>query len=154
VTGPEAEEQLVNESNGTFMIRMSERLDGEFVISYKWQGSVRHYLIQPDDTADKKKTLVDFLGQNLSLTHLLQMKTDVNEKRLYFKHSKDKLLAKHYKKPPKQSAKNQSLGAKPYDSQMMWFNFESNALIVMYNCKYLLQTRAHAHEIKLICTES
>jgi len=24
----------------------------------------------------------------------------------------------------------------------------------MYNCKYLLQTRAHAHEIKLICTES
>jgi hypothetical protein len=119
VTGPEAEEQLINESNGTFMIRMSERLDGEFVISYKWQGSVRHYLIQPDDTADKKKTLVDFLGLNPSLSHLLQMKTDVNEKRIYFKHNKDKLLAKHYKKPPKQSAKNQSLGAKPYDSQMM-----------------------------------
>jgi hypothetical protein len=119
VTGPEAEEQLVNESSGTFVIRMSERLDGEFVISYKWQGGVRHYLIQPDDTADKKKTLIDFLGLNPSLTHLLQMKTDVNEKRIYFKHNKDKLLAKHYKKPPKQSAKNQSLGAKPYDSQMV-----------------------------------
>lgn len=26
--------------------------------------TVRHYILQPDDTADKKKTLIDFLGQS------------------------------------------------------------------------------------------
>jgi len=55
VTGPEAEEQLKPETVGSFIIRLSERLDGEFVISYKHQTGVRHYLIQPNDTADKKK---------------------------------------------------------------------------------------------------
>eukprot|EP01125_Pyxidicula_operculata_P002161 TRINITY_DN1209_c1_g1_i1.p1 TRINITY_DN1209_c1_g1~~TRINITY_DN1209_c1_g1_i1.p1 ORF type:complete len:592 (+),score=115.07 TRINITY_DN1209_c1_g1_i1:61-1836(+) len=34
VTGKEAEEQLRNETPGTFLIRLSERLDGELVISY------------------------------------------------------------------------------------------------------------------------
>jgi hypothetical protein len=103
VTGAEAEEQLRGETNGTFLIRLSERLNGEFVISYKHSSGVRHYLIQPDDTADKKKTLIDFLGQNPTL----------------IKHNKDKVLQKYYKRPPKQSTKNHSLDTRPYDTQIL-----------------------------------
>lgn len=84
-------EQLANESPGTFLIRLSERLDGEFVISYAHQTGVRHYLMQPDDTADKKKTFVDFLGQNSLFTHILQLTTHPNGKRVYYKHCKDKV---------------------------------------------------------------
>jgi integrase len=119
VTGTEAEDRLRNETNGTFLIRFSERLAGELVISYKHDSGVRHYLIQPDDTADKKKTLIDFLGQASSLIWILQLKTDANETRIFIKHNKDKVLQKYYKKPPKQIAKNQSLDTKPYDTQLL-----------------------------------
>jgi len=61
VTGRDAEEQLKNEPQGTFLIRLSERVDGEFVISYTHQTGVRHYLLQPDDMADKKKDFGGFI---------------------------------------------------------------------------------------------
>jgi hypothetical protein len=122
VTGTEAEECLRNEENGTFLIRLSERLAGELVISYKHFSGVRHYLIQPDDTADKKKTLIDFLGQSSSLVWILQLKTECaegDERRIFIKHYKDKVLQKYYKKPPKQVPKNQSLDTRPYDDQLL-----------------------------------
>ena len=95
ITGMEAEDQLKNETPGTFLIRLSERLDGEFVISYAHQSGVRHYLIQPDDTADKKKTLIDFLGQNPLFSYILQVATQPTGKRVYYKHSKDKVLQRY-----------------------------------------------------------
>lgn len=74
VTRQEATDQLQSEPIGTFLIRLSERLDGEFVVSYNHPtGGIRHYLIQPDDISDKKRTLVDFLGQNKMFVHILQV---------------------------------------------------------------------------------
>jgi hypothetical protein len=74
VTRHEAQETLQREPVGSFIIRLSERLDGEFVVSYHHHSGVRHYLIQPEDIADKKKTLVDFLGQNKMFVYILQVR--------------------------------------------------------------------------------
>jgi len=117
VTAKEAEEQLQNEPPGTFLIRLSERLDGELVISYAHGTGVRHYLVQGDDTADKKKTLVDFLGQNKIFIHLLQI-SQVNGKRIFYRHQKDKVLSKYYKKQQKQSSMVQPLDNNPYDMRL------------------------------------
>jgi len=118
VTGSDAERELEGHEAGTFIIRLSKRIEGEFVISYKLKTTVRHYLIQPDDTADKKKTLIDFLGQNRSFLHILQMRTSVDGKKVFYKHDKDEVLAKYYKKPPKQKAKNKALPQNPYDENV------------------------------------
>eukprot|EP01121_Diplochlamys_sp_Union-15-3_P019744 TRINITY_DN7514_c0_g1_i1.p1 TRINITY_DN7514_c0_g1~~TRINITY_DN7514_c0_g1_i1.p1 ORF type:complete len:607 (-),score=88.70 TRINITY_DN7514_c0_g1_i1:95-1915(-) len=119
VTGAEAEDTLKMETVGAFIIRLSERLDGEFVISYKHTTGVRHYLIQPNDTADKKKTLIDFLGQSQSFVCIMQVKMDESGKKIFIKHNKNKVLQKYYKKPPRQKARNQSLGGNPYDEIIM-----------------------------------
>jgi len=118
VTGPEAEEQLKPETVGSFIIRLSERLDGEFVISYKHQTGVRHYLIQPNDTADKKKTLIDFLGQSKSFIYILQVRTDADGKKVFYKHNKNKVLQKYYKKPPRKLPKTM-LPGNPYDERIL-----------------------------------
>uniref|UniRef100_A0A6B2KZA7 SH2 domain-containing protein n=1 Tax=Arcella intermedia TaxID=1963864 RepID=A0A6B2KZA7_9EUKA len=119
VTGKEAEDQLKNETQGTFIIRLSERVDGEFVISYVHQTGVRHYLLQPDDMADKKKTLVDFLGQNPMFLYIMQIQTQPGGKRVFYKYNKDKILQKYYKKVPKQIATNQASEGNPYDTRVM-----------------------------------
>jgi len=117
ITGAEAEEQLRNELDGAFLIRLSERLDGELVITYRHQSTLRHYLIQPDDTADKKKTLIDFLGQNRNFVHILQVRHDANGNPTFYRHNKDKVLQKYYKKAPKQSTKNNQTD-NPYDTSL------------------------------------
>lgn len=73
VTGSEATAQLKNEIPGTFIVRFSERLSGEFVISYAHASGVRHYLVQPGDISDKKRTFVDFLGQKAHFVYILQV---------------------------------------------------------------------------------
>eukprot|EP01126_Amoeba_proteus_P009011 TRINITY_DN13424_c0_g1_i1.p1 TRINITY_DN13424_c0_g1~~TRINITY_DN13424_c0_g1_i1.p1 ORF type:complete len:543 (+),score=125.57 TRINITY_DN13424_c0_g1_i1:140-1630(+) len=115
VTRQEAVEQLKNEILGTFILRLSERLDGEFVISYTLPTGVRHYLIQPDDTADKKKTLVDFLGQNHMFIYILQV-TNLPEGGFgWQRHKKDKILEKYYKKAPNKPIKS-AVPSNPYDT--------------------------------------
>jgi len=118
ITGRESEEQLKTEPTGTFLIRFSERLDGEFVISYTHQTGVRHYLIQPDDTADKKKTLIDFLGLNPLFVYILQVITQPSGKRVFYRHGKDKVLQKYYKKAPKQVVKGQTMPGNPYETRL------------------------------------
>lgn len=117
VTSAEAEEQLKNLSPGAFLIRLSERLNGELVISYSHQSGVRHYLIQPDDTADKKKTLIDFLGQNGLFTQLLQLTTTGQGKKVWSLHGKDQVLQKFYKKSSKPETKQSGEG-NPYDTRL------------------------------------
>lgn len=73
ITGSEATAQLKNEIPGTFIVRFSERLSGEFVISYAHASGVRHYLVQPGDISDKKRTFVDFLGQSSHFVYILQV---------------------------------------------------------------------------------
>jgi len=109
VSSTDAEELLQNERKGTFLIRLSSSQNGEFAITYvSSKEKVRHYMIQPDDTADKKKTLVDFIGNISAFKTIFQMKID-NEtgERLWDKHQKDKVLKHLYKKkPPKQKEDN------------------------------------------------
>lgn len=117
VTNHEATEQLKTQKSGTFIIRLSERINGELVISYTYQSSVRHYLIQPDDTADKKKTLIDFLGQNPLFTHLLQLTTMPNGTLVWTAHEKNAIFQKFYKKSSKPETK-QSGDGNPYDTRL------------------------------------
>jgi len=117
VTGTEATEQLKRQAIGTFLVRLSERIDGEFVISYSHQSGVRHYMMQPADTSDKKKTLVDFLGGASFFTYILQLVTTTEGGgRHWVSHQKDKILAKFYKKTVKSPTKNGATN--PYDSQL------------------------------------
>lgn len=118
VTSAEATNQLKSQPNGAFIIRLSERLNGELVISYIWNNSVRHYLIQPDDTADKKKTLVDFLGQNGLFIHLMQLTTSPNGRQVWSIHDKDAVLQKFYKKSTKPETKNPTSEGNPYDTRL------------------------------------
>jgi len=109
VTGAEAEDHLKDETMGTFIIRLSERLKGEFAISYRHTEGVKHYLIQPNDTADKKKTIVDFLGQSQVFVSILQLRNDPEQgMHIFYKLSKDKVLQKYYKKPPPKPPTNLS----------------------------------------------
>ncbi len=51
---------------GTFLVRFSERHAGQFAIAYvgyEMPRKVKHYLVQPTDTASAKKTLPDFLAE-------------------------------------------------------------------------------------------
>jgi len=102
VSSTDAEELLLNERKGTFLVRLSASQSGEFAISYvSSSGKVRHYMVQPDDTADKKKTLVDFIGNKGAFKILLQMKVDPDTgERLWDRHPKDKVLKHLYKKKP------------------------------------------------------
>jgi len=118
VTREEANEQLKGETLGTFLIRLSERIDGEFVISYNHPSGVRHYLIQPDDTADKKKTLIDFLGQNTLFVYILQLSTQPSGKRVWYKHNKETVLQKYYKKQIKSSIVKPPSELNPYDVRL------------------------------------
>jgi len=119
VTREEANEQLKDETVGTFLIRLSERIDGELIISYTHASGVRHYLIQPDDTADKKKTIIDFLGQNNLFVYILQLCTQPSGKRVWYKHNKETVLQKYYKKPTKApSTKTNNAELNPYDIRL------------------------------------
>jgi len=126
VNAKEADDQLRGESPGTFLVRLSERTDGELVISYSHGTGVRHYLVQPDDTADKKKTLIDFLGQNKIFVYILQVNTQQpTGKRVFVRHNKDKILQKYYKRQPKQSSMQPRLDNNPYDTRLP---FDLNSL--------------------------
>eukprot|EP01126_Amoeba_proteus_P053910 TRINITY_DN6597_c0_g1_i1.p1 TRINITY_DN6597_c0_g1~~TRINITY_DN6597_c0_g1_i1.p1 ORF type:complete len:297 (+),score=52.52 TRINITY_DN6597_c0_g1_i1:961-1851(+) len=119
VTGAEATEHLSQEVAGTFLVRLSERLSGEFVISYSHPSGVRHYLLQPGDITDKKKTLVDFLGQNTHFQYILQLRTQQDGKTVWFRHDKDKVLERYYKKEPKQPDSSQVASGTPYDTKLL-----------------------------------
>eukprot|EP01127_Copromyxa_protea_P021513 TRINITY_DN740_c0_g1_i1.p1 TRINITY_DN740_c0_g1~~TRINITY_DN740_c0_g1_i1.p1 ORF type:complete len:503 (+),score=66.74 TRINITY_DN740_c0_g1_i1:332-1840(+) len=117
VTRQEATDQLAQEPVGAFIIRFSERLDGEFVVSYNHTSGVRHYLVQPDDISDKKRTLVDFLGQNKMFTYILQL--GIHPTGLSWQqYDKDKILDKHYKRPSSKQSKTTPISTNPYDMQL------------------------------------
>merc|ERR1711991_1161276 len=62
---------------GTFLVRFSERHAGQFAVAYVGYDAggggrrVKHYLVQPTDTASSKKTLPDFLSECPQFEHLL-----------------------------------------------------------------------------------
>lgn len=95
---------LRGQDGGTFLVRFSERHAGQFAVAYRideQEDIVRHYLIQPDDTAGNKKTLPDFLAEQPAFTMLLQIATE-NEHggKVFQKVSKDKALQPYISKRP------------------------------------------------------
>ncbi len=61
---------------GTFLVRFSERHAGQFAfayVGYEMRRQVKHYLVQPNDTASAKKTLPDFLAECHQFQKLLQI---------------------------------------------------------------------------------
>jgi len=94
---------LKDQEPGTFLVRFSERHAGQFVVAYRIEASeeqgVRHYLIQPDDTAGNKKTLPDFLSEQTSFLYLLQIQTsNENGVKVYHKFRKDDVLEPYLSK--------------------------------------------------------
>eukprot|EP01114_Cavostelium_apophysatum_P019436 TRINITY_DN626_c0_g1_i3.p1 TRINITY_DN626_c0_g1~~TRINITY_DN626_c0_g1_i3.p1 ORF type:complete len:637 (+),score=184.93 TRINITY_DN626_c0_g1_i3:219-2129(+) len=65
---------LKNQEPGTFIMRFSERHGGQFAIAYtgtERPPKIKHYLVQPNDTAAAKKTLPDFLEEQPQFVTLL-----------------------------------------------------------------------------------
>jgi len=74
---------LFNQEPGTFIIRFSERFAGQFAIAYignEAPNKIKHYLVQPNDTAAAKKTLPDFLDECRQFTKLLVLSYDAFER--------------------------------------------------------------------------
>jgi hypothetical protein len=62
---------------GTFLIRFSERHAGQFAVAYvgyEMPRKVKHYLVQPTDTASAKKTLPDFLAECHQFQKCIELK--------------------------------------------------------------------------------
>jgi len=94
---------LKDQEPGTFLVRFSERHAGQFAVAYRIDGNpnerVRHYLIQPDDTAGNKKTLPDFLSEQAPFCFLLQIGTeDDNGVLVYHKFRKEAVLESYLSK--------------------------------------------------------
>jgi hypothetical protein len=122
VTNEEATKQLKHEPIGTFLIRLSERVNGELVISYVHHSGIRHYLVQVDDTAAKNKTIIDFIGHNDVFVYVLMIITQPNGERIWVKQSKDAALQKLYKKA--KIVVNQTNGEpNPYDTKIPTTDF-------------------------------
>ena len=61
---------------GTFLVRFSERHAGQFAVAYvgyELPRKIKHYLVQPTDTASAKKTLPDFLSECHQFQKILQI---------------------------------------------------------------------------------
>jgi hypothetical protein len=71
---------LKDQEIGTFLIRFSERHSGQFVIAHIGveNHKIKHYLVQPNDTASSKKTLPDFIQECPQFTTLLVLSCDSN----------------------------------------------------------------------------
>lgn len=94
---------LRNEDPGTFLVRFSERHAGQFAVAYRIDGNpderVRHYLVQPDDTAGNKKTLPDFLSEQSAFCFLLSIGTEnENGVKVYHKFRKESVLDSYLSK--------------------------------------------------------
>lgn len=97
---------LATQPPGTFLIRFSERNPGNFAIAYRASSShsadsIRHYLLRPEDITGPKHTIVDFLGEQVALTHMLQIRCGPDGQPVVGKRTaKDELLGPLYAKKP------------------------------------------------------
>eukprot|EP01121_Diplochlamys_sp_Union-15-3_P004908 TRINITY_DN15110_c0_g1_i1.p1 TRINITY_DN15110_c0_g1~~TRINITY_DN15110_c0_g1_i1.p1 ORF type:complete len:155 (+),score=14.72 TRINITY_DN15110_c0_g1_i1:80-544(+) len=115
LTRIEAEQILVNKRSGSFILRLSTRYAGEFVVSYLpgEKLPVRHYLIKATDTADKKKTIADFLGQYSIFKYIVQVMTLDNGETQYNARKKDDVLRKYKRKSIKQYQRDSTQNENP-----------------------------------------
>eukprot|EP01132_Coremiostelium_polycephalum_P005010 gene5010-6239_t len=88
----EVNDALHNQDPGTFIIRFSERNPGQFGIAYiglEMPPRIKHYLVQPNDTAAAKKTFPDFLSEHSQFINILQWTKDPNGNPRFLKSHKD-----------------------------------------------------------------
>lgn len=99
---------LNNQDPGTFIMRFSERNNGQFAIAYtgtERPTNIKHYLVQPNDTAAAKKTLPDFLADQPQFVTLLVLTNDPNGNPTFMKVSKHQALEPY---TPKRDSKSKS----------------------------------------------
>lgn len=95
MTREDVDASLNNQEPGTFIMRFSERHNGQFAIAYtgtERPTKIKHYLVQPNDTAASKKTLPDFLSEQPQFATLLVLTTDSNGNPTFMKVPKDQAL--------------------------------------------------------------
>ncbi|GAM27764.1 hypothetical protein SAMD00019534_109400 [Acytostelium subglobosum LB1] len=100
----EVNDALTNQDPGTFIIRFSERNPGQFAIAYignELPHRIKHYLVQPNDTAAAKKTFPDFLAEHPQFIYILQWTKGPDGLPRFLKSHKDSVLGSF---APKKSA--------------------------------------------------
>ena len=112
----EADKVLTGAPLGSFLIRLSDRVGGNFAIAYvayeEGKIGVSHYLISENDVFGPKKTLPDFLGSAKSLMYITQVLTDPDSgNRIYRICDKEIALHDYFSKRSNDSAR----GPNPYD---------------------------------------
>ncbi|EGG18419.1 signal transducer and activator of transcription family protein [Cavenderia fasciculata] len=91
----EVQDALTNQDPGTFIIRFSERNPGQFGIAYigsEVPHRIKHYLVQPNDTAAAKKTFPDFLAEHPQFINILQWSKGSDGLPRFLKSHKDTAL--------------------------------------------------------------
>jgi hypothetical protein len=99
----ETERVLQSAPPGSFLLRLSERVEGKFALDYvvldNNERKICHYLISSDDVIGPKKTLPDFLGHAKNFRYLIQMSQDIEtDTRMFTLCEKDQMLAEFYSK--------------------------------------------------------
>lgn len=101
MTRQEVDMALRNEKPGTFIMRFSERHPGQIGIAYVGHDnppSIKHYLVQPNDTAASKVTLPDFLRDKPQFRYIRQYTMLPSGQPHFTTLDKDEALGKFYSK--------------------------------------------------------
>eukprot|EP00026_Physarum_polycephalum_P002638 Phypoly_transcript_02646.p1 GENE.Phypoly_transcript_02646~~Phypoly_transcript_02646.p1 ORF type:complete len:603 (+),score=111.89 Phypoly_transcript_02646:163-1971(+) len=90
---------LLHQDPGTFLIRFSERNPGQLGIAYvssehstNSHTRIKHYLVQPNDTAAAKRTFPDFLSECPQFVYALQLVSNASGQPTFVKSHKDPAL--------------------------------------------------------------
>ena len=71
---------LQGQEEGTFIIRFSERVPGQFAVAYVKKGNVKHYLVTKDDIAPPARSLAHFIAGKKVLTKVVRvLSPDLNQ---------------------------------------------------------------------------
>jgi len=98
---------LLNQDPGTFIMRFSERHAGQLAIAYtgtERPTRIKHYLVQPNDTAAARRTLPDFLLECPQFAILLVLTYDGIGKPAFLKSPKDQVLEPYCGRKPNQTS--------------------------------------------------
>jgi len=98
MTREEVDMALSDEPEGTFVLRFSERHAGQIGIAYvgNQRNSIKHYLVQPNDTAAAKVTLPDFLRDKSQFAYMLQFTLLPTGTPVFKRLPKDQVLGQLY----------------------------------------------------------
>eukprot|EP01091_Cochliopodium_minus_P019043 TRINITY_DN787_c0_g1_i1.p1 TRINITY_DN787_c0_g1~~TRINITY_DN787_c0_g1_i1.p1 ORF type:complete len:636 (-),score=143.41 TRINITY_DN787_c0_g1_i1:88-1968(-) len=73
ITKGSAIKLLQGQEEGTFIVRFSERVPGQFAVAYVKKGNVKHYLVTKDDIAPPARSLAHFIAGKKVLTTVVRV---------------------------------------------------------------------------------